>query len=334
MNLLANLLRKLRIDGFNAALLGTVLLASILPVHGAGAPVMDIVTDLAIAALFFLHGARLSREAIVSGLTAWRLHLVIFCGTFVLFPLLGVLLKPLGLWLLTPQLYLGVLFLCTLPSTVQSSIAFTSMAGGNVPAAVTSASASSLFGVFLTPFLTGMIAGTSGAMGNPLHAVMSIMLQLLVPFVAGHLLRPWIGDWVARYKSVLRYTDQGTILLVVYTAFSAAVVEGLWHDTPLRSLLALVLLSALLLALVMSLLTFSARRLGFKRGDEIAIVFCGSKKSLATGVPMAKILFAGGSLGAVVLPVMVFHQLQLIVCAVIAQKYAKKKAAAALADAA
>ncbi len=317
---------RLRPDNFTLALLGTVLLASLLPLRGAAAMVLDDVSNVAIAALFFLHGARLPRESIMAGLLHWRLHLTILACTFVLFPLLGLLFKPLDGWLLTPELYIGVLFLCALPSTVQSSIAFTSMAGGNVPAAVCSASLSSILGVFLTPLLMGLMAGTQGGMAHPLQAVGSIMLQLLVPFVAGHLLRPWIAGWVERQRALLRYTDQGTILLVVYAAFGEAVSEGLWSNTPLLSLLGVALVAASLLAIAMPLIALIARLLGFSRRDEIPIVFCGSKKSLATGVPIAKVLFAGGSLGAIVLPIMIYHQLQLIVCAVVAQRYARRAA--------
>lgn len=320
-----NLLQRLHIDPFTLALLATVVLASLLPVSGTAAGVMDVVTDVAIAALFFLHGARLSREAVKAGMLHWRLHLVILACTFVLFPLLGLLFKPLAHALLTPQLFVGLLFLCALPSTVQSSIAFTSMAGGNVSAAVCAASLSSLLGVFLTPLLMGLLVGTQGAMADPLVAIGKILLQLLVPFLAGHFLRPWIGAWVERHRPVLRYTDQGTILLVVYTAFSASVIEGLWRDTPLPALLGVAVAAAVLLALAMGLITFIARRFGFNRADEIAIVFCGSKKSLATGVPMAKVMFAGGSLGAIVLPIMLYHQIQLIVCAFVAQRYARER---------
>lgn len=315
---------RLRPDNFTLALLGTVLLASLLPMTGAAAMVLDDVTNVAIAALFFLHGARLSRESIVAGMLHWRLHLVILACTFVLFPLLGLAFTPLAGGLLTRELFLGVLFLCTLPSTVQSSIAFTSIARGNVPAAVCSASLSSILGVFLTPLLMTVLAGTSGGIHNPLQAIGGIMLQLLVPFVAGHLLRPWIAGWVERRRGLLRYTDQATILLVVYSAFGEAVSEGLWSKTPVISLLMVALVAAVLLGIAMPLITFLARRMGFNREDEIAIVFCGSKKSLATGVPIAKVLFAGGSLGAIVLPVMVYHQIQLIVCGIIAQRYARR----------
>lgn len=316
-------LARLRPDNFTLALLATVLLASLLPASGLAAQWLDTVTDIAIAVLFFLHGARLPRQAIVAGLLHWRLHLLILGCTFVLYPLLGVLARPLASAALTPELALGLLFLCALPSTVQSSIAFTAIAGGNVAAAVCSASLSSLLGVFLTPWLMTLLAGSSGAMADPLGAVAKIMLLLLAPFVAGHLLRPWIGARVDALKPLLRYTDQGTILLVVYAAFGAAVLEGLWTATPLPALLLTAAACALLLAIAMPLVWLIARRSGFARADQIAVLFCGTKKSLATGVPIAKVLFAGGPLGAIVLPVMLYHQLQLMVCAVVATRMGK-----------
>jgi len=320
-------------DGFTLALIATVVLASVLPCSGRSAVAFDWIATIGIALLFFLHGARLSREAIVAGMTNWRLHVLVLLSTFVLFPLIGLALKPVAGLVLTPTLYLGVLFLCCLPSTVQSSIAFTSIAHGNVPAAVCSASASNLLGVFLTPLLVALLLSTHGDSDSSLRAIGDIMLQLLAPFVLGHLLRPWIGATVARWRGVLAYTDRGTVLLIVYVAFSASVVEGLWQHVPPEALFSTFIVVAALLAVVLTLTTRASRRLGFSREDEIAIVFCGSKKSLASGVPMAKILFAGNpALGMIVLPVMLFHQIQLMTCAVLAQRYAQRAAADARAD--
>jgi len=320
-------LRRLIPDAFSAWLLCTVALASLLPCEGQTAQVLGKVTVVAIGLLFFLHGAKLSREALLSGLTNWRLHLVVLASTFVMFPLLGLAMKPVVSGVLPPELYVGILFLCTLPSTVQSSIAFTSMARGNVAAAVCSASASNFVGIFVTPLLVGMliVQGASSPGASPLDAVLSIVYQLLLPFLAGQLLRPWIGAWVDRHKPMLKIVDQGSILLVVYTAFSESVNEGLWHKLSLSSLLGLSVLCCVLLAIALGLATFISRRLGFSREDEITIVFCGSKKSLASGVPMAKVLFAPSALGMVILPVMLFHQIQLMVCAVLAARWARRQ---------
>ncbi len=317
------LLRTL-FDGFTIALVATVVLASLLPCSGTAAHVFNVISIAAIALLFFMHGARLSREAIIAGMANWKLHVLVLLSTFALFPLLGLALKPLAPLLLTPELYAGVLFLCCLPSTVQSSIAFTSIARGNVPAAVCSASASNLLGVFATPLLVATLLATRGDTGSPLQAIVDIVLELLLPFVAGHLLRPWIGAAIARRHRVLAFTDRGTVLLIVYIAFSESVVDGLWNHVPLAALLGLLVVVLLLLGTVLASTTWASRRLGFAHADEVVIVFCGSKKSLATGVPMAKILFAGSpALGLIVLPVMLYHQIQLMVCAVLAQRYAK-----------
>jgi solute carrier family 10 (sodium/bile acid cotransporter), member 7 len=322
-------------DNFTLCLIGTVTLASVLPVHGQAAVGFNWLTNFAVGLLFFLHGAKLSREAIVAGATHWRLHAVVLLSTFVLFPLLGFALKPVLSPLVTPALYTGVLFLCTLPSTVQSSIAFTSMAKGNVPAAVCSASASSLLGIFITPALVSLIVTSQAAGGGSAwHTVGNIVLQLLVPFVAGQLLRPVIGRWIEHNRNVLKFVDQGSILLVVYAAFSEAVNEGLWHHIPLTALGGLVIVNAVLLAAALAITIFGSKRLGFSRADQITIIFCGSKKSLAAGVPMAKVIFASHAVGAVVLPLMLFHQIQLMVCAALAQRWgardlsAEKQAAA------
>ena len=313
-------------DNFTLAMIATVLAASFFPCYGQGAVVFNGVTHAAVCLLFFLHGAKLSREAVVAGITHWRLHLLVLLCTFALFPLLGFALKPLLMPLVTPELYLGILFLCMLPSTVQSSIAFTAAARGNVPAAICSASASNLIGIFLTPLMVGLLTAAQMKAGSPWESALQIALQLLLPFIAGQIARRWIGGWVERNKALTRLVDQGSILLVVYTAFSEAVGQGLWHQLSWQSLGGLMLIDVVLLGSVMAISALLARKLGFSREDRIAIVFCGSKKSLASGVPMAKVLFAGGALGAVVLPLMLFHQLQLMMCAVLAQRYVKDAA--------
>jgi len=320
-------LARLKPDTFTMLLVGMVILASLLPIQGEAAHIFGIATNLAIALLFFLHGARLSRETVIAGATHWRLHLTILAATFVLFPLLGLLVSLTLPALLTPALAAGVLFLSVLPSTVQSSIAFTSMAGGNIPAAVCAASASNIFGIFLTPLLVGLLFGVHGN-GISGSAVWTIVLQLLLPFMLGQIIQPFVGDFIRRHRKALSLVDRGSILMVVYLAFSEAVATGLWHQFSAAALVTMVVVDIVLLALVLTITTWTSRRLGFSREDEIALVFCGSKKSLASGVPMANVIFAGQNIGAIVLPLMLFHQIQLMACAVLARRYATHKAEA------
>ncbi len=308
------------LDPFILMLLGTVLLASLLPARGAFAPFMGGVADAGIVLLFFLHGAKLSREAIIAGASNWRLHAAVFASTFIVFPLIGLAISRLPF--LTPAVAGGLLFLTLLPSTVQSSIAFTAVARGNVAAAVCSASFSNLIGIVVTPLLVALTMGASGDAALSWHSAESIALQLLLPFLLGHGLRPLIGGFVSRHKALLTIVDRGSILLVVYTAFGAAVVEGLWHKLSPASL-GLIAISCGVIVAAILLLTFVAGRLfGFKRADAIVLQFCGSKKSLASGVPMAGVLFPAAQVGVAILPLMLFHQLQLFACALIARHYA------------
>jgi sodium/bile acid cotransporter 7 len=314
-----------RIDPYIVAILGTVTLASLLPARGLWVPVFGNATTVAIGLLFFLYGIRLSPREALAGIKHWRLHGIVFASTFVLFPLLGLALRVLVPGVISPGLYIGLLYVCCLPSTVQSSIAFTSIARGNVSAAICSASFSNLVGIVLTPLLVGALLTTNGG-GFSGGAVVDIMLQLLLPFVLGQLSRRWLTGFVTRHKAVLGLVDRGSVLLVVYTAFSEGVVAGIWGQLSVTSLLVLVGVNLALLALVLAVTWFGPKALGFSREDRITIMFCGSKKSLASGLPMASVLFAGQSVGLIVLPLMLFHQIQLMVCAWLAQRFARTPA--------
>lgn len=310
--------RWIPVDRYILLLLGTVGLAALVPVRGTAADVASGASTAAIALLFFLYGARLSTREALMGLKHWRLHATVLACTFVVFPLLGLAARGLVPVLLTHSLYTGLLFLTLVPSTIQSSIAFTSIARGNVPAAIYAGSFSSLVGIVVTPLLAAALLGSSGG-GFSVDSLVKIVLQLLAPFLAGQVLRRWIGGFITRHKKVLGLVDRGSILLVVYTAFSEGMVRGIWHQvSPLR-LAGLLGVEAVMLAVMLSLTWYGGRALGFGREDRIALQFAGSKKSLASGLPMASVLF-GAHASLAVLPLMLFHQMQLMVCAVIAKR--------------
>jgi sodium/bile acid cotransporter 7 len=326
------------VDPYIVLLLGTVGLAALLPARGTAADVASGASTAAIAFLFLLYGARLSTREALDGLRHWRLHVTVLLCTFVLFPVFGLAARALVPTLLTQPLYQGLLFLTLVPSTIQSSIAFTSIARGNVPAAICAGSFSSLAGILLTPLLAAALLGGSGG-GFSADSLVKIVLQLLVPFLAGQLLRrceigrgraqraerdggPRAGSFITRHKKVLGLVDRGSILLVVYTAFSEGMNQGIWHQVSPARLGGLLAVEAVLLALMLALTWYGGKALGFGRADRIAIQFAGSKKSLASGLPMAGVLF-GAHASLAVLPLMLFHQMQLMVCAVLAKRRAR-----------
>lgn len=311
-------------DPYIALMLATVVLATVVPATGRGAQIAGFLADAGIVFLFFLYGTRLSLRQAWEGLLHWRLQLSVLAFTFGVFPLLGAALTGLAPAGLPYPLIAGVLFLCVLPSTVQSSIAFTSIARGNVAAALCAASASNLIGVLVSPLLAGWLLHARGVELS-LGVFRDIVIQLLLPFLLGQMLRPIVGGWVQRRKAVLHHADRGTILLIIYVAFSRGMAEHIWQQVARHDLAVLVLLLCLLLALVLLLTALFARHvLKLAIEDEIVLQFCGSKKSLASGLPMASVLFPAGQLGLAVLPLMLFHQLQLLVCAVLARRYAAR----------
>lgn len=319
------MLKLLALDRFTILLFVMVILASILPVSGHAAEIFSVITTAAIAVLFFLHGAKLSREAVMQGLTHWKLHGLVFAITFAVFPILGLLAKPILVPVLGQELYWGFLFMCFLPSTVQSSIAFTSVARGNVAAAVCSASFSNIIGMFITPIMVAFfILGQTSHGFDPTSSIIQITLLLLVPFILGQILRPYVFPHMQKRPKIVKVFDQGSILMVVYGAFSSAVVAGLWSQISMSTLMLLILACSVLLTLIMLLSLYIPKWLGFNAADQKTIFFCGSKKTLASGVPMAQILFIGQPIGMIVLPIMIFHQIQLMVCGVVANYWSKQ----------
>lgn len=329
MSTRSRLLDRIVPDKFILWMVAAVIAASLVPATGAAAVLVDRATLAAIFALFFLHGLRLPREALVAGIADWRLHVAILASTFLVFPVAGVALAAAFPGLLPPALWTGILFLCALPSTVQSSIAFTSMAGGNVAGAVAAAAASNLLGVFLTPALVSLMLSAQGA-ELAWSGIGKVVGLLFVPFVLGHLLRPWLFPLVASRPRLTIMVDKGTILLAIYSAFSAAMVEGLWQRIAPREIVLVTATCLLLFGIILAATALIGRAGGYSRENRAAILFCGSVKSLASGIPMARILFPGPAAGIVILPVMLFHAFQLVACASIAARLAARNAPAAV----
>ena len=316
---IAERLKSYGFDFYLVLLMGTVVVASFVPARGWAVGIVDGVTNGAIALLFFLYGARLDTGAVIAGISNWRLQLMVLATTFGLFPVVGLLLGHAAEPWLGREVTVGLIYLSLLPSTVQSSIAFTSIAHGNVPAAVCAASISNLAGVIVTPILVGLLLHSGGS-GFNLGSIVNIGEQILLPFVVGQLARPVVGGWIRQHAKLTRVVDRGSILLIVYSAFSAGVVAGIWSQVDRLSLGLIVVLDCLMLAIALVATKLVGQLAGLSYADGLVLLFCGSKKSLASGLPMANILFAGRPVGLIVLPLMLFHQIQLVVCAVIAQR--------------
>lgn len=315
------------LDPFTLALLATVAFSALWPARGSAAGVIGWLSSAAIALLFFLNGVRISPQEVLGGVRHWRLHSAILTVNYVLFPVLGLATWLLTPWLLSADMYAGVLFLCVLPTTVQTCIAYTSIARGNIAGAMCSAALSNLLGVVLAPLLVALLMRAHADIG--FSAVVRIAAQILLPFALGQLTRRWLGRWQRRNAAAVTLVDRGAILMVVYSAFSAAVVAGIWSRVSPGDLAVVLGTCLALLTATLAVTYRGSRALGFDRADRIAVTFCGSQKSLATGMPIAGVLFAGSGAGAVVLPLILYHQSQLLVCAAIARRLREDRPATA-----
>jgi len=318
---------KINPDWFLLGMVAVVGLAWFFPGPGASDGWMHpaLLVKGGVALIFFLHGLLLSFAALRAGTLRWPVHLVVQGATFLLFPLLGLVVLAFLRPVLSVDLQLGLFFLCALPSTVSSSVALTAAARGNVSIAVFNATLSSLIGIGLTPLWVGVVAQSTGQ-ALPLGEVMMDLVRwLLVPLALGQLLRPWLGGLAQRHKPKVNRVDRGVILLLVYTSFCDSVRRGVWTDNGWLALGLVTAVSIGLFFVTLQVVRMVSRGLGFSRADEIAAIFCGSKKTLAAGVPMAQLIFGTHpGMGLILLPIMIYHPMQLLICSVLASRWAKR----------
>jgi len=328
MRTLISHLKKAGLNGFFFALLLMVLLAWLFPFYGTiESPLpLSAITKYGVSIIFFFYGLKLSPEKLRIGLSNWKLHLLIQSTTFILFP---VFVLTFSFLLNDPDyqlLWIGTFYLAALPSTVSSSVVMVSIAGGNLPAAIFNASISSVIGIFITPLWMSFFIDETGSSVELINVIIKLCLQVLVPVILGiSLHRKW-GSFAEKYKDELRYFDQSIILLIVYTAFCESFYGNMFQDHPLTEIILLGVVMLGFFLLMLTLMFVLASLFKFNREDRITILFCGSKKSLVQGAVMGRVLFPNPvTLGVILLPLMLYHALQLIAGSVIAERMALKK---------
>jgi len=315
-------MRRFIPDHFVLLILGALALAWILPVRGQALGLAQAIIYVGIFLLFFLHGLRLPRSEVVKAGRAWQVQAAMMGFIFVAMPLAGWGLASLAAPMLPPLLLAGVIYVAILPSTVQSAISYSSIAGGNVAASVVGAALSNLAGIMLTPLLAALLLGGIAGVSMDSGVVFKIATMLLLPFALGQLAQGWLGAWVAKQKTLLSLFDRGVILLAVYISFAGAVVSGALTALDIEILAALSLVLAILLGFAFGGTMLLGGVLKLARDDRLSLIFAGAHKSIATGAPMAAILF-GTEAGLIILPAILYHIAQLILSAPLASRLAR-----------
>jgi solute carrier family 10 (sodium/bile acid cotransporter), member 7 len=319
---LLNTLSKAGLNGFFFLLIGTIILAWLVPSWGVEESPLHLpkIAEYGVSLIFFFYGLKLNPKSLLSGLSNWKLHLLVQLSTFVLFPLTVIGLKAVFPVYFSTLIGLGIFYLATLPSTVSSSVVLVSIAGGNLPAAIFNASISSIIGIFITPlWMSSSLERTLGDF-DITHTILKLCLEVLMPVVIGLLLHKRYGEWAARYKNALRNFDQFIILLIVFTSFCESFSGKMFAGFSMTELILLGGMMLLFFFMVFGLMDILSVWFGFNREDRITVIFCGSKKSLVQGAVMGKVMFPSQAmLGVVLLPLMLYHALQLLAGSTIAK---------------
>ncbi len=296
-----------------------IVIATILPATGGLHEVVQDVSNIAVFVLFLLYGLKIARAEVWAGIRNWRLLLPLTLFVFGVMALAGWGMWQLSLPLLPPALALGFLYLGVLPSTVQSATAYSSIAGGNVASSVIAAALLNIIGVFVSAPLFSALAGTSGE-GFTSSTLVRVMTLLLLPFVIGQAAQGFAGHWIKGHRKATTFLERGTIGLAVYTAFSGAVAEGIWHRVHLSDWGLLIAGCAVLLVVGYGGAWLLGRLLRLGHADRISVVFAGAQKSIAMGAPLATVLFPPASAGIILMPLLVYHLAQMVVAAPIARR--------------
>ena len=319
------LLGRYGLDGFLLGLFVTVALAGLFPDLGrsGGTLHIDLYTNYGISMVFLLYGLTLSWERVRAGALNWRLHLVVLAATFIVYPALVWGAGALAGSLVGDDFKLGFFYLSASPSTISSSVAMTSIARGNVAGAIFNASLSSLVGVVATPLWVNWYLSQTGQALALGHVITKILILVVAPIVLGQALRPFLAEWIARKTLLVKVIDRGTIIAIVFNSFADSVADGVWQGRGAALVVMVVLGAMVLFGSMFLLLEAACKGLGFGRADSIAAVFCGTKKSLASGIPMAKLMFDNSpTLGMIILPFVIYHLMQLIAASIIARRWA------------
>lgn len=320
-------LSRAGLDSFLLLLIGIVVLAWRFPEAASPESPVDLrlIGNIGVVFIFFFYGLKLDPAKLLSQLGHWRMHVLIQSTTFIIFPLIILVSRSLFYKPETDLLWIGAFYLAAVPSTVSSSVVMVSIAGGNISAAIFNASVSSLIGIFLTPvWMNLFVSSESLSAGDLTSVIINLCFQILLPVAAGIALHGKLGFLAVRFKNQLRYVDQTIILLIVFRAFCDSFLNNMFDGYSLRELFLLGGLMLLLFFVMLAVMQVLAVRMGFSREDRITVIFCGSKKSMIQGVVMGQILFPDAAAFAIVLlPLMLYHALQLFAGSILAQRMAR-----------
>lgn len=322
-------LSRAGLDSFSLLIIGMVFLAWLFPEAASEGSPLDLrqVGNIGVIFIFFFYGLKLDPAKLLAQLGHWRMHLLIQTTTFIIFPLLILVCRALFYSPGSDLLWVGAFYLAAVPSTVSSSVVMVSMAGGNIPAAIFNASVSSLLGIFITPVWMNILVDSQRlSAGDLTNVILNLCLQVLLPVVAGIVLHGKLGFLAIRYRNQLKYVDQAIILLIVFRAFCDSFLNNMFEGYSAGELFLLGGLMLMLFFGMLGIMQIITVRMGFSWEDRITVIFCGSKKSLIQGVVMGQILFPDAAAFAIVLlPLMLYHALQLFAGSILAQQMARAR---------
>ncbi|GLC66844.1 hypothetical protein PLESTF_000482200 [Pleodorina starrii] len=220
---------------------------------------------------------------------------------------------------MNPDLVNGLVVAMTMPTTISTNVVFTKQSGGNEAAALVNAVIGNIIGIFVSPGWLYLYLGKSGQAPYA-NVIRQLAVTIIAPLIVGQVVQYVFPDHVKKAQEKINFGKVGNlmIILLVWNTFCDTFHRDISLDA--KSWVPMLFLEIGLFltfsAMCLALATFVPLKniFRFDKSDAVAVVMCGSTKTLALGMPLITVLYGKHAhVGVISLPLIIYHASQCLI---------------------